>query len=333
MADETFLIVTTMKNEGPFMIDWVAYNRAIGFDDILIYTNECEDGTDAIGERLQELGWAHHEDNPAGSKTPQGRAFTRARRHPSFLFADWIISLDVDEFIDIRLPGGDVRSLVEASGEADAISICWRLFGQSGQRGFVDRPVPETFFLAAPEDSFPHERTKGFKTLFRNNGKFNRLRAHRPRIDPEHAPNPDAPYDSVLWRDAGGNLYPADQIKWRAWPGFSHEFARINHYAVRSSDSFLVKRERGRTNHVNKDQGISYWRIMNHNQVEDRSILKHMPAMHKIKTQMMTDPQLAKLRARACDWHQTRAQELRERSDWADLLAEMQVPAPGNCPE
>ncbi len=326
MTNETFLIVTTMKNEGPFMMDWVAYHRAIGFDDILINTNDCEDGTDAIGHRLQELGWAHHQPNDGLLKTPQGRAFTRARNHPSFLFSDWIMSLDVDEYINLNVPGGDIRDLVEASGEADAISICWRMFGQAGLQEFVDRPVPEVFLRAAPEDSFASDRIKGFKTLFRNNGKFNRVRAHRPRIDPDHAPLSEAPYHGVLWRDAGANLYPADKVKWQAWPGFSHAFARINHYAVRSSDSFLVKRDRGRTNHIHKDQGVSYWRAMNQNQVEDRSILKHMPGMHKLKSQMMADPELAELHARACDWHRAKAQELRQRSDWDDLIAEIQLP-------
>ncbi len=330
MTDETFLIVTTMKNEGPFMIDWVAYNRAIGIQDVLIYTNDCSDGTDAIGDRMQELGWAHHERNVLGPRaTPQNRAFAQSRSHPSYLAADWVMSLDVDEYINIRLPEGRIQSLVEASGEADAISITWRMFGNSGQNDFVDRPVPETFFLAATEEGYPHHRTKGFKTLFRNNGKFSRFRAHRPRIDPDHAPNPQAPYDGVLWRDAGGNLHPADQVKWKAWRGFSHKFARIHHYAVRSTDSFLVKRDRGRTNHVGQDQGLKYWLTMNHNVVEDRSILRHAPAMHQIRAEMMADPKLAELHERACDWHRAKAEELKARPDWADLVEALQNPESG----
>ena len=31
-------IVTTMKNEGPFILEWLAYHRAIGVDDFLINT-------------------------------------------------------------------------------------------------------------------------------------------------------------------------------------------------------------------------------------------------------------------------------------------------------
>lgn len=309
------------------MIDWVAYNRSIGFDDVLIYTNDCSDGTDVIADRMQELGWAHHERNPVRAREkPQTVAFSEARSHPSYLSSDWILSLDVDEYINVRLPGGDIRSFVEASGDADAISMCWRMFGKGGQDAFEDRPVPEMFFHAAPENKYPHQRAKGFKTLFRNNGKFNRFRAHRPRIDARHAPNPDAPYEDVLWRDSGGNLYPADLVKWRAWRGFSHEYARIHHYAVRSTDSFLVKRDRGRTNHISQDQGLEYWNMMNHNHVEDRSILERMPGMHEVRAEMMADPKLAELHASACDWHMSKAQELKARPDWTDFVKTLQNP-------
>ena len=42
------LIVTAMKNEGPFILEWAAYHLSIGFDRFLVYTNDCDDGTDAI---------------------------------------------------------------------------------------------------------------------------------------------------------------------------------------------------------------------------------------------------------------------------------------------
>ena len=71
---ETFLAVTTMKNEAPFMLEWVAHNQAIGFDSFLIYTNDCDDGTDDIARRLDALGIASHVDN-----NEIGRASCRER--------------------------------------------------------------------------------------------------------------------------------------------------------------------------------------------------------------------------------------------------------------
>ena len=42
------VIVTCMKNEGPFILEWIAYHRMIGVDDFLVYTNDCDDGTDSL---------------------------------------------------------------------------------------------------------------------------------------------------------------------------------------------------------------------------------------------------------------------------------------------
>lgn len=322
--DERFLIVTTMKNEGPFMIDWIAYHRAIGFDDVVIYTNDCSDGTDAIGDRLTELGYAHHHRNRLGPRaTPQNRAHNLSMRLDVFQQADWVMSLDVDEYVNLRLPEGNIRALVKACGSADAISICWKMFGYSGNDTFEDKPVPEAFFMATEENKFPNYKTQAFKTLFRNNGVFARFKAHRPHVNVEAAQDPEAPYANVVWSDAGGRAMDASKIGWRIWRGFSHEHARVHHYAVRSIDSFLVKRDRGRTNHVGQDQGLEYWKDLNHNHVEDRSILRHMPAMETIKDEMLQDPELRRLHDAACTWHKAKADELRAREDWAGFVDEL----------
>ncbi len=149
------------------MIDWVAYNRSIGFDDILIYTNDCDDGTDTIAERMQELGWAHHERNPVGRKEkPQTVAFSQARNHASYQASDWILSLDVDEYINVRVPGGDIRSFVDASGDADAISMCWLMFGQGGKPNSLTAPFPRRSFAQHPKINTPISGRKGSRRCF-----------------------------------------------------------------------------------------------------------------------------------------------------------------------
>ena len=48
------LVLSTMKNEGPFVLEWVAHHRAIGFDGFVIFSNDCTDGTDRILDRLDD---------------------------------------------------------------------------------------------------------------------------------------------------------------------------------------------------------------------------------------------------------------------------------------
>jgi hypothetical protein len=61
------LAVTIMRNEAPFLLEWIAYHQHIGVTDYLIYTNDCEDGTDFLLDRLAALGVVHHERNHFGS--------------------------------------------------------------------------------------------------------------------------------------------------------------------------------------------------------------------------------------------------------------------------
>ena len=57
------VIITCMKNEGPFILEWIAYHRAIGVDDFLVYTNDCNDGTDELLDLLQDRGIVQRRDN------------------------------------------------------------------------------------------------------------------------------------------------------------------------------------------------------------------------------------------------------------------------------
>ena len=69
------VLFSAMRNEGPFVLDWVTYHRAIGFDKIVVVTNDCDDGTEEILDALQAQGQVEHVRQilPDG-KSPQGAA-------------------------------------------------------------------------------------------------------------------------------------------------------------------------------------------------------------------------------------------------------------------
>ncbi len=50
--------VSMMKDEGPFVLEWIAHHLAVGFTDLVVYTNDCSDGTDDMLIRLEEMGLA-----------------------------------------------------------------------------------------------------------------------------------------------------------------------------------------------------------------------------------------------------------------------------------
>ncbi|HLQ18006.1 MAG TPA: glycosyltransferase family 2 protein, partial [Tabrizicola sp.] len=42
------VLVSAMRNEGPFLLEWVAYHRVIGVRQIVIVSNGSTDGSDEI---------------------------------------------------------------------------------------------------------------------------------------------------------------------------------------------------------------------------------------------------------------------------------------------
>jgi len=56
-------------------------------------------------------------------------------------------------------------------------------------------------------------------------------------------------------------------------------YATLNHYALRSLDSYLVKNDRGDVNRENRAFDDTYWRERNDPAWEDRSNQRHLPVL------------------------------------------------------
>ena len=318
-------IVTTMKNEGPFILEWLAYHRAIGVDDFLIYTNDCTDGTDTMLMLLQEKGIVQHRENPFRSTDlkPQHAALQAAEDEPLMQNCGWGICMDVDEFINIKVGDGTLAALYAAMGEANMVSLTWRLFGNADVHGYEDRFLLEQFTACAPEVVRKPHQAWGFKTLFRNIDIYKKLGVHRPK-----GLKPDL-WDRVRWLNGSGRPMPREMFRngWRSsLDTYGYDWVQLNHYAVRSAESFLVKRDRGRVNHVDRDQGMNYWFRMNFNAEQDTSIQRMIPAAQAEFARLMQDADIAAAHQAAVAAHRAKILQLRGQETPAAFYAELTSP-------
>ncbi|MBR9842519.1 MAG: glycosyltransferase family 2 protein [Rhodobacteraceae bacterium] len=315
-------IITCMKNEGPFILEWVAYHRAIGVQDFIVYTNDCTDGTDDFLDLLQEKGILQHRDNPfkgTGLK-PQHAALQAGEKEEIIKKADWVISMDVDEFINVKVGKGTLEDLFEATGGANMISCTWRLFGNSDIHEFVDEPLIAQYTRCAEEMTRKPHQAWGFKTLFRNIGLFKKLGVHRPK-----GLNPQL-WDQINWVNGSGVPLPKDMYRnaWRSTTSsVGYDMVQLNHYAVRSAESFLVKRDRGRVNHVDRDQGLAYWFRMNNNATEDTSIQRMIPMLREEMDRLMADPEIAEAHAYCVDKHRAKIDALKATENYAKFYDDL----------
>lgn len=310
-------ILACMKNEGPYILEWVAYHRVVGFDSFLVYTNGCEDGTTQILDRLQGLGLLQHRDNNDWQgKSPQTHALDRALSEPVIRDAEWIAHIDVDEFVNIRCGNGTLQDVFSAVPEATNIAMTWRLFGYNNVTDFEDRPVIEQFDTCAPSFCPKPHTAWGFKTLFRNIGAYGKLSCHRPNKLAEGAEA------RVRWVNGSGRDMTREAVRngWRnSKKTIGYDMVQLNHYALRSADSFLVKRQRGRALHVDRSIGLNYWIRMDWSVHRDLTIQRNLPRLRAEMDRLLADPVLADWHAKACNWHRTKAAELRRIPEFAEL--------------
>ena len=315
-------IVTTMKNEGPFILEWLAYHRAIGFDDIIVYTNDCTDGTDTMLQMLERKGivqWRENRFREMDLK-PQHAALQSAEDEPVIKDAKWVTCIDVDEFVNIKVGDGTLNDLFAAVPDANMISMTWRLFGNGDVDDFVDKPITEQFLYCAPEFSRKPHQAWGFKTLFRNIGLFKKLGVHRPK-----GLNPQL-WEDINWVNGSGVPLPREMYRngWRSTTEtYGYDLVQLNHYAVRSAESFLVKRDRGRVNHVDRDQGLAYWFRMNNNYEEDRSILPRLGQMKAELASLMADPEIAAAHEHSVACHRAKIDELKATENYSKFFEEL----------
>lgn len=293
-------IIATMKDEGPFILEWVAYHRLIGFDTIIVFSNDCSDGSDALLDALAEAGMVRHFDNSATPPDlpadPQNRAYRRAFAMPEVRQAEWLLVIDADEFFVIHPGQGRLDDLLEAlPPDTGAVSAGWRIFGSAGNTRFADRPVIAQFDRAAPRDLRITPNQLAVKTLFRPE-KFERLGVHRPFLQ---APwrEPDA---RIGWLNGSG-ADVSDHFRTRHW-AFSpanagYDLCQVNHYMIKSSEVFLMKRLRGTANSSNADRiNFDYLDRYDANHETDRSLQRWVaPVEAEIARIRRSHPGIARL--------------------------------------
>lgn len=296
-----YLMITSMRNEAPYILEWLAYHRSIGVDGFLIYSNDCDDGTDQMLDCLDALGMITHVRNDKITNAGiQWTALKRADKHPMRAAAEWIMFADVDEFVNIKVGGGHLDDLLKAVPDATAFALMWRMFGNDGRVEIADEPVIKQFTKCARFPCYAPITSSMFKTLFKNDGSYEKLGVHRPKKRVER----DA--SKIVWVNGSGQpLGPEYLDKSTVTYGANGgiDLACVNHYSVKSAKAFLAKTQRGLPNRSDKQLDLGYWADRNFNQVDDVTIQRNLVQTKKIMECWFSDSNLYELHKSGLEWH------------------------------
>ena len=130
----TASVVTTIRNEGPYIVEFVAYYKSIGFDNIYVYSNNNNDNSDELLNLLAKYGYITYINNVIKDGCgPQRKAYMHAATlNFEILENDWTLFVDIDEFFTFNSSMyKDVKDYLMHMNRNNIDSIClnWVLVG------------------------------------------------------------------------------------------------------------------------------------------------------------------------------------------------------------
>lgn len=293
-------VVTSMKDEAPYILEWVAYHKAIGFDRIVVLANDSTDGTHEMLQRLHDMGVVTYYENKVGlGQKPHARALKIANACDEVRSSDFVMVLDADEFLVVKSAPHTVDYLIQKMNElqADRMVIPWRLFGSSHNTEFSDQPVISRFTRSMDVSRLPQV---GLKTFFRKDDA-SRLAIHFPKrlmkggkaLKTDKEPH---------WIDAGGRTVNSGSLTWNGGRNVIHrDMAEVAHFMIKSLDEYLLKIFRGDGLMNSSRHGIDYWRGADHDDTSDLIVADNVAGFQDEYERLKADPELAALHRRAVD--------------------------------
>lgn len=300
-----------MRNEGPFIVEWVTWYRMLGFSDVVVVTNNCTDRSPDLLDALQAAGWVHHIRHDITPGLPvTARKLAAAKGHVAVRRAEWVLVCDVDEFLVIHRGAGKLPDLlaphiVDGVPQLLGMAINWRVFGTDGRKHWVDGPVHRQFFGALGRKRM---LSKFVKTLFRAPKWFGALGEHGPRRLSLALSRRAWGDPGMAWVTAAGDPVPqwhpnGDYLRTLTPEQTSHAFAQINHYMLRSDETFSLKKGTlspvARTDRYNGQ----YYAKANHADVIDDSAMRHEAEFDALFSTAMALPDVARLHHLCCADH------------------------------
>ena len=229
-------LVATVRNEGPFLLEWLAHYRAIGIKEFYIYTNNNTDESIKLLHKLAEYGIIKLILNDISfdeGVNPQLKAYEHSfLLVPELRNFEWLFYLDVDEFF---IPGDQydfqISNIISAirSKFSEKLPSCvcynWNWVGSGGAIRRSRKPVSERFVY-----SMAHPVVK---SLIRPSGVL-------PNIELPASWHIPAPLPGSF---AVNSTFEIIKVK-SAVMNCNLVGGCINHYWNKSFEEFLIRQER-----------------------------------------------------------------------------------------
>jgi Glycosyl transferase family 2 len=224
-------VVTAMRDDGIYILEFIAYYLALGFEHIFIYTNDNADGSEVLLRLLAD----HNvitliESETEGTVLPTMKAYEHAIHllHDLREFA-WVLFVDSDEYFYAppRFHHSVINllaALQERYQDRLPSAICFHWLWFVSGSVYARRPG---LLIERFQHALPHTHTKAL------------VRLH-DLLSMRHIHYPELRASGFFVDSAFDPLPPNLQEVW-AMRGPQYSGGRINHYWTRSFEEFAIK--------------------------------------------------------------------------------------------
>ena len=300
------VLLSCFRNEAPFVLEFVAHHKVLGFNQIVIASNDCTDGTVEILDALDAMGVIRHLPCvPSPNITPQHFAYAQARKIMDVDAADWLMILDADELLNVHVGDGLLADLIAAQdANTDLVLINWATFGAGGHERWANQPSSQRFV----ERARTFVGTAQVKSLIRHPKAWKQLSNHHPYGHTGGKPLHIA-FAGGLWTEniAAESMAFGTHRNVKARVS-TFSIAQINHYATRTVDSFPLRRARGRgaglLGKVNDRHTDDYFRRVSRGSFLDDTISRYAEAVAALMADYRKDQRLANALANGLDLYE-----------------------------
>lgn len=179
-----FGLVAIIKNEGPYIVEWIEYHKLMGVDKFYIYDNESTDNIREILKKYIESGEVTYVYYPG--KLRQLEAYKDAVQRYRF-DCKLLGCLDIDEFLmpaDGHSRAIDLlNNLFSTYKDAGAIAVNWRHYGSGNHINQPDGLVIENYLYRANDD---FHRNALVKTICNPRRVAFFINPHHPILDDKY---------------------------------------------------------------------------------------------------------------------------------------------------
>lgn len=303
------VLISSTKNEGLYLLEWIAYHLTIGFDRIIIASNDDTDGSDLLLQTLADKGWIDYVKNiVTEGVSPQFSAYRLIYAHPTYKNAQYAMVLDADEFLNLKRHSS-VQSFIDDYSTADAVAVFWRYFGSSGNCFWSNDLVIERFKTCATP---LHLINAHFKSIFKVSDKVKGFGIHKPLFDKQFIDSGEMRYEYVTRNVLDMNILAKGiPPKNCSVDKIDTTIVQINHYSVKSLQEFDSRRERGNGFNVTKKEHFSWEQffLRDRNEVFDNSILAYKDRLLILIDKMLSEPTIQKAHNEIISYYQRKFSE------------------------